>query len=177
MPRLSVQLRKPIPAGPHPLAGVAVVCLILGLGTVLTTPCSASAGYDPKADPAADLEAAKARAQTQGKHILLEIGGEWCSWCRLLEKTLKGDVELREALDSRFVVVKVNFSDENPNEAFLSRYPKISGYPHIFVLDASGELLHSQDTGLLEEGRGYSKRALLAFFERWGPNGSGSDAE
>ncbi len=35
------------------------------------------AKYDPSADPASDLEATVAQAQRDGKHIILEIGGEW----------------------------------------------------------------------------------------------------
>ena len=42
--------------------------------------------------------------------------------------------------------LKVNWSKENKNEALLSKWPKIDGYPHLFVLDADGRLVHSQDT-------------------------------
>ena len=41
------------------------------------------------------------------------------------------------------------------------------GYPHLFVLDAGGALLHSQDTGVLEAGRGYDKAKFVAFLKRW----------
>ena len=47
--------------------------------------------------------------------------------------------------------MKVNFSPENENKELLSKYPQIPGYPHIFVLDSGGNLLHSQFTGDLEE--------------------------
>ena len=41
---------------------------------------------------------------------------------------------------------------ENPNGVFLSRFPYIHGYPHIFILDAAGNLTHSQPTTMLEDG-------------------------
>jgi hypothetical protein len=40
------------------------------------------------------------------------------------------------------------------------------------VLDASGALVHSQDTGVLESGNGYDKARVLAFLTRWAVQGS-----
>ena len=72
-----------------------------------------------------------------------------------------------EARDKAFVVVPVNFSPENKNEAFLSQYPKIDGYPHFFVLDAQGKLVRDQSTGALEEAHGYSEAKMSAFIAAW----------
>jgi thiol:disulfide interchange protein len=130
---------------------------------------SDSAGYDPARDPAADLAVAVERARASSRRILLEVGGEWCIWCHILERFLAEHDAVCEELEARFVVVKVNYSEENPNEEFLGRYPEIPGYPHFFVLDGDGALLHSQSTGELEEGRGYSVERFLAFLREWGP--------
>ncbi|NTV74345.1 MAG: thioredoxin, partial [Holophaga sp.] len=40
---------------------------------------------------------------------------------------------------------------------------------HLFVLDADGKVLHSQDTGVLEEGKGYSREKVTAFLTAWKP--------
>lgn len=125
--------------------------------------------YDPKADPAGDLAKAVATAKTERKHILVEVGGEWCGWCHRMHAFYDTHEPLRKFRDANFVVLMVNFSEENKNEKFLSRYPKIEGYPHLFVLDSDGKLLHSQNTGDLEEGRGYGLRKFTAFLERWAP--------
>jgi hypothetical protein len=66
-------------------------------------------------------------------------------------------------------MVKVNWSPENKNEAVLSQYPKIPGYPHLFVLDATGKLVRSQDTGELEAGKGHDPEKVRAFLKRWAP--------
>jgi hypothetical protein len=60
----------------------------------------------------------------------------------------------------------VNFSKANRNEAILSRWPRIEGYPHIFVLDRHGSLVLSQDTGTLEVGQSYDERRFIAFLDR-----------
>ena len=54
----------------------------------------------------------------------------------------------------------------------LSRYPEVAGYPHFFVLDGQGKLLHSQDTAKLEKGKSYHARRFKRFLTRWGPRGS-----
>jgi hypothetical protein len=56
-------------------------------------------------------------------------------------------------------------SQENPNRAFLSRFPKIRGYPHIFVLADSGTLIRSQATNELEDGKSYNEAGFKKFLE------------
>jgi len=130
------------------------------------------AGYDPARDPEADLKAAISQAQKEHKRILLEVGGEWCPYCRLLNKIIHENPQLLSRLESNFIVVKVNFSPDVKNEAFLSRYPKIPSYPHIFVLDADGKLLLSQTPDDFMKDDKYVPDLVLAFVEKWGPKTS-----
>jgi thiol:disulfide interchange protein len=123
--------------------------------------------YDEERDPFPDLDSAVARATAQGKRILLEVGGQWCGWCRILDRFVEEQPAVAERLAERFVVVKVNYSAANRNERFLSRYPAIPGYPHLYVLERDGSFLHSQNTEELEQGRTYSEAAVLAFLEAW----------
>ena len=123
--------------------------------------------YDLKADPSKDLAQAIADAKKSNKHILVEVGGDWCIWCRRLEGIFVSHPELTALRDKNFVLVHVNFSDENENKAFLAQFPKVAGYPHIFVLDQDGKLLHSEDTSELEDGKSYSIAHLTTFLEKW----------
>jgi hypothetical protein len=66
--------------------------------------------------------------------------------------------------------MKVNFSDENRNESFLSRFPSDRAYPHFYVLESDGTFLHSQGTGELEEGSGYNEKVFAKFLDRWKPS-------
>ncbi len=140
---------------------------LLLIAAVLAAPAQRpSAGYDPSRDPAQDLENL-IKQNREGKRILLVVGGEWCSWCHTLEAYVKDEPEIQAAWSASFLTLKVNFSRENENKTFLSRYPEISGYPHIFVLDKDGKLLHSQDSSPLESGKSYSKEKMKAFLEKW----------
>ncbi|MGB3394021.1 MAG: thioredoxin family protein [Stenotrophomonas sp.] len=128
-----------------------------------------NAQFDPARDPAADLETAKVEAQRGGKRIMLDVGSEECAWCHLLDAFMEGDSEMRRFRDAHYVWVKVNYSKDNENVAFLSRFPAITGYPHLFVLDANGALLHSQLTDELENGKGYDRARFFAFLKQWAP--------
>ena len=125
--------------------------------------------FDPKRDAARDVATAIELARSQGKRVLVDVGGEWCTWCHIMDRFFAADDEARTLRDARYVWVKIHWSKDHPNEAVLSRWPKIEGYPHLFVLDAEGRLLHSQDTSLLEHGKGYDRAKFLAFLTRWAP--------
>jgi thioredoxin-related protein len=153
------------------IATASLLALVLGLPVAAQapmTPPKAQAGpFDAPRDAAKDLQAAKEEAHKTGRRILLDVGGNWCSWCRLMDRWFTENKDLHDLRDKDFVVVLVNYSPDNKNEALLSQYPAIEGYPHFFVLDADGKLLRSQDTGELEEGKGYSRAKMTAFLQAW----------
>jgi thiol:disulfide interchange protein len=129
--------------------------------------------FDPARDAAKDLAAALALAKAAGKRVIVDVGGEWCIWCHVLDRFFASHADLDALRSARYVWLKVNFSKENENRAFLARWPAIAGYPHLFVLDANGRLVHSQDTSELEQGKGYDPAKMRAFLERWA-GGSGT---
>jgi thiol:disulfide interchange protein len=130
---------------------------------------AAVAAFDPSRDAAADIDAAIAEAKRTGRNVLLDVGGEWCIWCKRLDALFEEHKDLAGFMHRNYVTVKVNYSKENKNEAVLSRYPKIAGYPHLFVLDATGKLLRSQETGALEKGKGHDPGKVMAFLKEWAP--------
>ncbi|MBI5473391.1 MAG: thioredoxin family protein [Ignavibacteriae bacterium] len=125
--------------------------------------------FDEQRDAASDIKLGVAEAARSGRRVLLDVGGEWCIWCHRLDTLFMKHADLNDLLHENFVVVKVNYSKGNKNESVLSRYPKVAGYPHIFILDSKGKLLHSQNTGDLEEGKGHSREKVFAFLKAWAP--------
>ena len=124
------------------------------------------ATYDASRDPAKDLQDAMALATKTNKKVLLEVGGDWCVYCNLMDQTFDSHPQLRKVRDENYVTVKVNFSKENPNDEFLSHYPKIPDYPHFFVLDSKGVLLLSQPTHPFEHGKKYNAGKIDAFLRK-----------
>ncbi|MFN3190293.1 MAG: thioredoxin family protein [Aureliella sp.] len=129
--------------------------------------------YDLEADPAEQLKATLKRAEREKKTVLLQVGGDWCHWCKRMSQFFASNAKINELLNRGFLVQKVTFAEKNRNEAFLSKYPPINGYPHLFVFDATGKMLHSQNTAWLEaparDGQGYSEEKFSEFLERWLP--------
>ncbi len=123
--------------------------------------------FDPQRDAAGDLTEAMSQAKAQNKRIMMDVGGEWCVWCLRMDKFMQGNAQIRDTVAADYVWVKVNYSDENKNADFLAQYPKIKGYPHLFVLDADGKLLQSENTGELEQEKSYNAERFLDFLQKW----------
>jgi len=127
--------------------------------------------YDPTANAKEDIANAVKQAENEGKHVLLQLGGNWCSWCILFDKKVNSSETLKNAMESNYVVYHVNYSKENKNkEVFASLgYPQRFGFPVFVILDKKGNRLHTQNSAYLQEGKGHSAKKILAFFNHWSP--------
>jgi uncharacterized protein YyaL (SSP411 family) len=59
-------------------------------------------------------DAAFARAKSEDKPILLDIGAVWCHWCHVIDRESYENVEIAKIIDEHFVAVKVD-RDERPD--------------------------------------------------------------
>ena len=127
--------------------------------------------YDPSADAENQLTQAIDHAAKEGKHVLVQIGGNWCVWCLRLNNLFHSNARIDSMLKADYIVVHLNYSEENRNLGILARYgyPQRFGFPVLLVLDGFGKLLHTQDSGLLEEGKGHSPEKVLTFLRNWAP--------
>ena len=123
--------------------------------------------FDPKRIAADDLQNAVSKAAKEDKRIVLDVGGEWCGWCIHMDKFIAANTNLKKLRDDNFVWVKINMSEENENKEFLSKYPEITGYPHLFVLEKDGSLLKSKDTSELEDGKTYNLQKFVDFLTEY----------
>ncbi len=127
--------------------------------------------YHPEADARADISAAVAKAQKENKHVLLQIGGNWCSWCIAFDKTVNETAELQKMMNDNYVVYHLNHSKEQKNLDILSElgFPQRFGFPVFVVLDTNGIRLHTENSVYLEEGEGHSAKKIMGFLENWSP--------
>ena len=56
--------------------------LVLSIITISITTQADHGPYDPSRDAFKDFEDAQLQAEQEGKLILIQIGGNWCSWCQ-----------------------------------------------------------------------------------------------
>lgn len=127
--------------------------------------------YNPKADAKADIKEAIHQAQKEGKHIFLQIGGNWCPWCIKFHHFIEEDAELKKYMNDNFEVVKVNYDRENRQEELLTKldFPQRFGFPVFVILNSKGERIHTQNSAYLEKDKTYNKDVILGFFKNWSP--------
>lgn len=128
---------------------------------------SYSKSYDAARDPFADGRAAIKLAGETNRRVLIEVGGNWCTWCHVLDRFLTQHPSLYARLHATFVVLKVNVDDQNDNAEFLSVFPKPLGYPHMYITDNDGTIVSSQDTAEFLQNGQYSEQRFLVFLQRW----------
>jgi thiol:disulfide interchange protein len=125
--------------------------------------------YNPYANAKKDIDSVLALAKKTNKNVLIQVGGNWCVWCIRLDKFIKANKDIQRKIEMDFVSYKLNYSKENKNIDLIRKYknPDRFGFPVLLVLNADGELLHTQDSSFLESGENYDKIKLYQFIEGW----------
>jgi thioredoxin-related protein len=145
-----------------------VICFILMLGT-FSLYAQQPAVYDVTIDGMKQIDEALKTAKADNQHVFIQVGGNWCPWCIRFHDFIKSEAQVDSMLKSSYVVIFLNYSKENKNEAALARlgYPQRFGFPVFVILDASGNRLHTQDSGFLELDKGYDPKKVMTFLKCW----------
>ena len=125
--------------------------------------------YNPSADAMTDIKSAIALAKETDKHVFVKVGGNWCGWCKMYAKFTKADKDIMRVMEDNYVFVLVNWSTENKNSDAMSYLgnPERFGFPVFVIIDEDGNVLHTQDSALLEQGKGYNKKHIMRFLTVW----------
>ena len=147
----------------------AIIIILVTLLPIASFSQQPASLYNPAADAGKELEQAVKTAKEQHKHVLIQVGGNWCSWCVKLHSFLESQTRLDSILKSDFVLLRINYSPENKNEEVLAGlgFPQRFGFPVLVVLDDNGHRLHTQDTWYLELDKGYDQEKVGRFLLSW----------
>ena len=125
------------------------------------------------------IDNALSKANSEGKFVICQVGGNWCPWCLRFADFITADTAISKVIDENFIYIHVNYnprksSGEKKAEqtaAMLKRLgnPARFGFPVFVVLEENGKVLHIQDSSFLEEGEGYDQKKVLRFFKSWTP--------
>ena len=146
---------------------VVLICLVS-----YTTYAQETKLYNPSADAEKDIAAAVKKAKAENKYVLLQGGGNWCSWCIEFARFCKADPAIDSVMKSAFVWYHLNYSKENENKKVFAKYgyPQRFGYPVFIILNGKGERINTQNSEYLEDGRkSYNAEKVKAFLEMWSP--------
>lgn len=134
--------------------------------------------YNPAANARADIDAAVAKAKKANKHVFVQVGGNWCSWCIAFHNMVDNTPALKKLMNDNYETVLVNYSQDNKNEAVLAslHYPQRFGFPVFLILDGNGKVLHTQNSAYLEtdeldeKGKkktGHDVKEVTSFLKGW----------
>ncbi|HEY5970095.1 MAG TPA: thioredoxin family protein [Chitinophagaceae bacterium] len=126
--------------------------------------------YKPEEKAETEITKAITEAKKSGKHVLIQIGGNWCSWCIRFHEFVTKDAQLDSLMNANYVVYHLNYSKENYNAKILTKYnfPQRFGFPVFLILDSEGNLLHTQNSWYLEDGKtSYEREKVKSFFTEW----------
>ncbi len=128
--------------------------------------------YDVEADASKQIAAAIKEANAQNKNVMIQAGGNWCSWCIKFNKFTIADAQIDSIIKASYVLVHLNYSKENKNEATFASlgFPQRFGFPSFIILDKTGQRLHTQNSSYLEDGKGsYDRNTVFEFLQAWTP--------
>jgi thioredoxin-related protein len=128
---------------------------------------SAQKLYNEQANGEKQLTEALDQAKKESKHVLIQMGGNWCKWCLKFNEFVTTDNEINKVMNDNYVVLHLNY--DKKDLAMLERleHPERFGFPVIIILDENGKRLHTQNSYYLEEGEGYHKKKVLSCFKDW----------
>ncbi len=132
--------------------------------------------YDENVNPLEQIDKAITKAQAEKKHVVCQVGGNWCPWCLRFADFIEKDTAIANVIAQHYVYIHVNYDPrkvDNSTEASMLmkrlNNPARFGFPVFVILNEKGEVIHIQDSSFLEEGQGYSHDRVLRFFNCWIP--------
>ncbi len=148
---------------------VIIFCL---MGYLTNAQTEGNKLYHPEADAVKDIKAAVKKARAENKYVLLQGGGNWCTWCIEFARFCKADPKIDSVINASFIWYHLNYSKENENKALFAKYgyPQRFGFPAFIILNQKGKRIHTQNSEYLEDGKkGYDQKKVKAFLEMWSP--------
>lgn len=136
--------------------------------------------YNEEINPIEQIDQAVAKAKTEGKFVVCQVGGNWCPWCLKFADFIANDTAISKVIEENFEYIHVNYNprkSQGPEQveqgkALMKRLDNAGrfGFPVFVILDEEGKILHIQDSSFLEEGEGYNQEKVLRFFKNWTPS-------
>ena len=135
--------------------------------------------YNEDINPLEQIDQALLKANSAGKFVVCQVGGNWCIWCLRFASFMSNDADISQLVKDNYEFIHVNYNPRKSGgpekaqqaAALMKRLDNCGrfGYPVFVVLDDKGRVIHIQDSSFLEENQGYSKEKVLRFFKNWTP--------
>jgi thioredoxin-related protein len=153
------------------MKSLLIIFFVLATVAVQASDTTRALLYNPKANAAKDIEQAVLRAKAEKKHVLIQAGGNWCTWCIRFNNYATIDKQIDSILKANYVVYHLNWSPENENKAVFKQYdyPQRFGFPVFLILDGDGKRIHTQNSEYLQSVKTYDRNKIVEFLKHWSP--------
>lgn len=154
------------------LVAMALFCVTANAQTEATT--APKKVYNEQINPLEQIDQAILQAKAEGKFVICQVGGNWCPWCLRFADFITNDSTINSVIEQNFVYIHVNYHPRKAGEVGKTLMKRLNnagrfGFPVLVVLDEEGQIIHIQDSGLLEEDKSYNQKKVLTFFKQWTP--------
>ncbi len=154
------------------LVAMALFCVTANAQTEATT--APKKVYNEQINPLEQIDQAILQAKAEGKFVICQVGGNWCPWCLRFADFITNDSTINSVIEQNFVYIHVNYHPRKAGEVGKALMKRLNnagrfGFPVLVVLDEEGQIIHIQDSGLLEEDKSYNQKKVLTFFKQWTP--------
>jgi thiol-disulfide isomerase/thioredoxin len=140
------------------------------IATLQALPVPLPYPYDEKANADAAVAAAKARAKTQGKLLLIDLGGNWCGDCRVLAGVMALP-EVKRFVEKHYVEVAVDVGRFDRNLQIPAHYgitKRLEGVPSLLIVDPkTDKLINRNRVSALADARSMTPQALANWLAQW----------
>lgn len=128
--------------------------------------------YDADRDAMADVDAALARAQSNGTRTLIVMGAHWCHDSRALATRLNTPAFrtlISESYELVYVSAGSNPGQNDQNRDVSKRFgvDKIEGTPTVFITDENGTVLNADSAGYWRRAESVPTDMTLAYFDHY----------
>jgi thiol-disulfide isomerase/thioredoxin len=142
----------------------------VGIASFAQLPTPLPYPYDEKADAGRAVAQAKARALSEHKLLLIDLGGDWCPDCRILAGTMALPA-LRPFVEAHYVLVSVDVGRFDKNLQIPAHYglkDRLEGVPSLLIVDpVSDRLVDGGHTAALADARSMTPQALADWLAQW----------
>jgi len=143
----------------------------LSIASLAQLPVVERTPYDASEDATAAVNAAFARAKLDGKRVLIDMGGNWCGDCIVLDNLMQLP-EMRPFLAAHFEIVKVDIGRYDKNLQIPARFGvtgrlKSGGVPSVIIAEPDGTFVNRNDISALEDARHMTPQSIADWLAQW----------
>ena len=127
--------------------------------------------YNPYANVQKDITEAVTKAKTENKHVLIQIGANWCVQCYRFNAMLHTDSVLKKIIKENYVLYHLNYSEQKQTLDHLKKMgvPLPISFPTFVILDNNGNTIYTEKAEFFKKGNGYDYEKIAAFLNQWSP--------